>query len=310
VVSFIRTIHGRHRGLAALAAAGALGAASLTTANARAEPAACIASHRSGQRAKLEGHLRNAAKLFATCSADASCPAVVRDDCSKFLEETNRALPTVIFAVVEDDARDLTDVKVFADDELIASSLNGRAVELDPGPHHFRFAMPQGQVVKQDALVREGEKDRLIRVKVTSPRPAAPAPAAPGPAVPVPAAPPPARPHSPPLGAWIAASGAVAALATGVTLGALGAGKQSELDRCKPACPPTVRSTYDSAKSLYLGADISFSVAVVATGIATWLFLAQPGTRDRTADTSSPRRVSVGAAPTPGGASVVVRSVF
>src|SRR5215471_7232207 len=182
-----------------LTAAGILTAVLVTESKARADIAACVEAHKSGQRAKIDGHLRRAAQIFTTCGADPSCPTVLRSDCNRFLDDTNRAIPTVIFAVTEDDARDVTDVKVYADQELIASSLNGRPVELDPGPHHIKFVLPRGQVVTQDLLIRESEKDRLIRVNVQSPRPAAP-PAVP-PATPPPPAPlPPDRPN--PISVW------------------------------------------------------------------------------------------------------------
>jgi hypothetical protein len=288
-----------------LAAAGIFMAFLMNESNAGADVAACIDAHKSGQRAKIEGHLRRAAQLFATCGADPSCPAVLRSDCNRFLDDTNRAVPTVIFAVTEDDSKDVTDVKVFVDQELIASSLNGRPLEIDPGPRHIRLVLPRGPEVTQDVLIRESEKDRLIRVNVQSPRPASP-PALP-PATPAPAPLPPARPI--PVVAWVAASGAVVALATGLTLGAMGASKQSELDQCKPACSPSMRGTYDSAKSLYLAADISFGVAAVAAGVATWLFLARPGSEAQTS-AAERQRVVIGLTPAPRGGSIVVQSAF
>jgi hypothetical protein len=309
----------RSRFMTAVAAMGVAGVSLLHASLASAELPPCIDAHTAGQTARNEGHLRRAAQLFTDCGADAKCPLQVRMDCSKFLDQNNKSLPTVIFAVVDSDGKDIMDVKVFSDAEQVATSLNCRAVELDPGPHHLRFVLPEGRELTEDVLIREGEKQRLVRVSAGSTTPslappdsASPSPPIPAPAIPfhAEAAPPALRPSGrPPVGAWIAGGGAVLALATGVTLGLVGAGKQDQLEQCRPNCPNSKRATYDNAKAIFLGADISFGVAAVATGVATWLFLSRPSVGAESI-AGSGERVTVGVSPARGGGTVVLGSVF
>src|SRR6185312_351133 len=158
--------------------------------------------------------------------------------------------------------RDVAAVKVFSTDELLVDGLDGRAFELDPGKYKLRFVYPGGEVLSSDVVVREGEKNRLIQVRKDKPAASAATrdetarePKSLGPAP------------------WIAAGLGVAALASGVTLGVMGSSKRDTLEQCKPYCPASDQSTYDGAKGLFLGADISFGVAAVAAGVATWLFV-------------------------------------
>jgi hypothetical protein len=282
----------------------AFGMASARTADADAK--ACIRAHSSGQRASQAGHLRLAGQLFTTCGSDESCPDQLRKECAEFLETVKKTVPTVIFSVLDEAGQDVSGAKVFSGDDLLADGLDGRAVEVDPGRYHLRFVLPGGEILATDVVVREAEKDRLVQVKKEKAAPIVDAQAA---AV--------AAPQRRSLGPapWIAAGLAVAGLGTGVTLGVLGSGKESDLDQCKPNCPNDMRSTYSSARGLLLGADIGFGVAVVATGVATWLFVAGLTHGDQTAPAQSSQASRAGgiapvASYLPGGGLVSVAGAF
>ncbi len=280
---------------------------------AMADPQACIEAHTSGQRASKAGHLRLASQLFTRCGADETCPEFIRRECMDFLDVAKKALPTVILSVLDENGNDISNVKVLSDDEVLSDSLNGRAVDVDPGQHHLKFLLPSGEELSTDVIVREAEKDRLVQVKVTKApvvRPLEATPEAAPLATPAAATTTTAPSRSgPSAAAWITGAVAVAALATGASLGMVGKGKQNELDECKPDCPSSKRATYDNTKTLYLGADISFGVAAVAAGFATWLFLS-PGSKSPSGSTGDARGVWLGVSPEWGGASAVAAGRF
>ena len=179
--------------------------------------------------------------------------------------------------------RDISSVKVFSTDELIADGLDGRAIQIDPGKHRLRFLLPWGAVLSSDVLIREGEKNRVIQVKINSDAESGdsskstngqPAPSTLGGA---PASMPPAaseKRRSPPAAAWILAGTSLAAFGAGATFALLGSSKKSDIDACSPNCGSNAHPTYDALKRDYLIADIAFAAGFVSAGFATWLFLA------------------------------------
>jgi hypothetical protein len=248
------------------------------TTAAHADPKACITTHATGQREAKAGHLRLATQLFTQCGSDESCPNQLRQECAELLQTVQQTVPSVIFAVLDEKGDDISAVKVFSTDELIADGLDGRAVQVDPGKHRFRFLLPWGAVLSSDVLIREGEKNRLIQVKLGDE--AAPAESKPVTTEPPPAqvqAPPansqPAVRSKPPVAAWILGGTAVAALGVGTTFAIVGSSKKSDINACSPNCGSDMHSTYDALKRDYLIADIGFAIGVVTAGLATWQFL-------------------------------------
>jgi hypothetical protein len=245
---------------------------------AAADAKTCIRAHANGQRESKAGHLRLASQLFTSCGSDETCPDQLRKECAEFLEAVKKTIPTVIFSALDEDGRDVSGAKVYSADDLLVDGLDGRAFEIDPGKYHLRFVLPGGETLTSDVVIREDDKGRLVQVKKEKTASSAPDAAPPAPAN---------RTLGP--APWIAAGVAVAALGTGVTLGILGSGKESDLDQCKPNCSSDLRSTYSSARGLLLGADIGFGVAIVATGVATWLFVSGLSHGDQAAPAPSSR---------------------
>ena len=265
--------------------------------NAWADSKACINAHATGQREARAGHLRLATQLFTTCGSDESCPAQLRQECAEYLRQVEQTMPTVIFVVTGENNQDISAVKVFSTDDLIADGLDGRALRIDPGKHRLRFLLPSGEVLNSDVLIREGEKNRLIQMRVAEPaeneqklpKPV-PTTAAP-PSPPVQASTPPAvvpEARTVPLAFWIVSGVAVAGLATGTTFAILGKSEKDSLSECAPYCKETSRNTYDDLKRDYLIADIGFAVGAVSAGVATWLLVSsQYGKREQPAQSAS-----------------------
>lgn len=260
-------------------------AAALTTTlvglqgTARADAASCTNLHASGQREVKAGRLKLASELFTSCGSDETCPAAVRADCMERFAAVEKNIPTVIFSLTDQDGQDVTNVKVYSNEDVVAEGLDGRPVALEPGRHRFRFVLPSGQVTNLDVLVREAEKNRVINVELVDKTKPVPAAAAPTPA-PVPQAPPPAEQSSSlSPGFWIASGIGAAALGSWATFALLGREKNVSLADCSPDCDSSRRDDYKAMKRDYLIADISLGAAAVSVGAATY-FLLSSGSND------------------------------
>src|SRR5262249_30690555 len=122
-------------------------------------------AHATGQRESKAGHLRLASQLFTSCGSDDSCPDQLRKECAEFLEDVKRTIPTVVLSALDENGHDVASAKVYSGDELLTDTLDGRALDIDPGKYHLRFVLPGGEELSTDVVVREGEKQRLIQVK-------------------------------------------------------------------------------------------------------------------------------------------------
>jgi hypothetical protein len=265
-------------------------AASMVAAPAFAQPAqpsappdkeTCVASFDRGQRAQSDRALRRALGDLIVCAQE-SCPTVLRADCAGVLAEVRSALPTIVFAAADGNGHELTDVKVFAGAELIASKLDGRAVAVDPGAVELRFEVPGRPALVTTRMIREGEKSRVIRVSLGGALGVAgAAPTAASEAheegMPDRGAPPPARRST--LG-WVLPTSLA-----GVGLAGLGValvmrlrfdGRVDDLrGSCAPDCSRQQRSDLSGtlvASNVALGVGIG----ALALGVATWFLTAPP----------------------------------
>lgn len=122
---------------------------------------ACLTAHSRGQDAHEQGKLSLARKLFLTC-AQAACPALVRDDCARGVDDLARTLPTLSFAARDRSGADLPATTVYVDDILTATRLDdGKAYEVDPGRHVIKF-VHGGTEQLVTVVVGSGEKGRSV----------------------------------------------------------------------------------------------------------------------------------------------------
>ncbi len=122
---------------------------------------ACLTAHSRGQDAHEQGKLTLARKLFLTC-AQSACPALVRDDCARGVDDLARSVPTLSFAARDQSGADLPATTVYVDDILTATRLDdGKAYEVDPGKHVIKFV--HGTTDKLvTVVVGSGEKGRSV----------------------------------------------------------------------------------------------------------------------------------------------------
>jgi hypothetical protein len=130
---------------------------------AHADVQACIAAFEKGQKSRREGKLREAREYFLACGVE-SCPALVRHDCAQYNGELMPTIPTVVFGARDKQGRDLFDVTVAMDGEVLVKKLDGKSVTVDPGKHTFKFEAAGYPTLTETALIKEGERARNITV--------------------------------------------------------------------------------------------------------------------------------------------------
>ena len=201
----------------------------------------CIDANGKGQQLRRDGALSAARVQLRKC-AMAACPSMVRDDCTRRLDELEKAQPTLVFEVKDSAGADLIDVRVSIDGQPLVSRLSGKPVNVDPGAHEFTFEATSQPPLRERLLITEGEARRERVVLGAAPTPAASAVSPPSPpAAPLPS-PSPAQPAEvPPSGWWttrraiglsVAGAGAV-----GVGIGAVfGLLASSAWSQAKSAC--------------------------------------------------------------------------
>lgn len=257
-----------------------------------ADTKSCAVAHASGQREVRAGRLRLASELFTTCGSDESCPDEIRAECTEFLESVRRTVPSVILSVVDGSGSDVSNVRVTSGDELLSEELDGRALELDPGKHRLRFVLPDGEVIVSEVVIREGEKNRLVEVRLGKGEDAAQA--APSPREPARTEPsPPAESEGPPAGAYVASGVAIAGLGTFAGFAIAGNAEKNALEGCAPSCGASERDRYDAMKRSFLIADVGLGVSAVSAVVAAILFVSGGSTEHPRRDGQARTRVGL-----------------
>ena len=85
----------------------------------------------------------------------------MKGDCTVWLAEVEKGLPTVVVSARSDAGTDLTDIAVLVDGRPFMSMLDGRSIPIDPGPHTFRFVRAGSASIERQVVAVEGEKELL-----------------------------------------------------------------------------------------------------------------------------------------------------
>ncbi len=233
----------------------------------------CLDASERGQRLEGEGKLSSAREQFALCTSPA-CPAPVRVSCTRAAEQVVERMPSLVIVVREEGDLDVRDA-VATFDGTRREPIDGRPIALDPGPHVLRITSPGREPVERTVLVNVGEKDRVVRIQVPAPTKVA-SPAVTVAPVSLPTDSPTSSGGGPPVASWALLGGAAALGITGAVLAVLAKGEHDDLSSTCGA--PVARCTSDetrAGRTLALGADVAFGVAIVAAaaGIVTWIVL-------------------------------------
>lgn len=229
------------------------------------EKQACASVAEEAEQLRIDAHFLAARERLLRCSR-AECPAAVRGDCAQWMSEVAAAIPTVVLAARDPRGQDVLAARAWVDGAPVVQGLDGKALEIDPGVHKFRFEAA-GASVEQLVVIREGEKNRAITATLGTAA-TAPPPDAPGVV--------PARP-APRPSAWTWALG-------GVGLVALGLGAYLELSVNADAASLEGSCGHNCAHSQVdplvlrqqvLG-PIAFGVGAVALGVAAYMLFVVP----------------------------------
>lgn len=238
------------------------------------EKQACASAAEEAEQLRIDARLVAARERLLRCSRP-ECPATVQRDCAQWMAEVAAAMPTVVMGARDARGQDVLSARVSVDGAIVAHGLDGKAVEVDPGVHRFRFEAA-GVAVEQVVLTREGEKNRPITAVLDLEL--APSAAPPGSSSPAPGSSPPHSPshslHASPrtwalggLGLLAMGIGAYLELSVNADAGAL---EKSCGHSCSHAqVDPLV------LKQQVLG-PVAFGVGALSLGLATYTLLAAP----------------------------------
>jgi hypothetical protein len=138
----------------------------------------CIDANVKGQDLRRDGKLAAAREQLQACAAP-SCPALIRDDCARRLDDVNKLQPTIVFVAKDGVGQDVAGVTVAVDGKPQRGTLDGTELQVDPGAHVFKFTAPGKPPIDRTFVLALGEKDRREQLVVdatpVSPTPAPPA---------------------------------------------------------------------------------------------------------------------------------------
>ncbi len=260
--------------------------------------AECVAAADSSLQLRDQHKLRAARAQMLVC-ASASCPAAVQSECLRRVDQTNAAIPTIVFEAKDAAGNDLSNVKVDMDGQPLTDRLDGSSLQVDPGEHHFRFTASGGLVVDKTIVMREGEKERRERVVVGA---AAGPVATPAQAAPAAATAPAPEASSEDPGAsrrtiaYVVGGVGVVGLAIGTVFGLMASSSASS---SKNECSATSCSNYGQSLSDYNSASsdatistVGFVVGGLAVATGAVLFFTAPSSAPASGGTGSRWQVS------------------
>jgi hypothetical protein len=243
------------------------------------EKDACIAAAEKSQIERRAGHLGASRELLVSCSADA-CPTVIRSDCARWLGEVEAATPTIVVRAIDAVGEDVRAGDVAIDGAPRPAALEGHAISLDPGSHNLRVSA-HGLTVERDFVVREGERDRVVAVRLGAPIP-------------------PPRPPVP-RGAFLLAGAGALSTTIGIGLWTVGLDERSRLAKACGKTHSCSDKQIDLSRAKLVVGDVFFGSGIIGIGSAlVWGLTTTYGKPSAT----------VSAEALPGGGALTFRSSF
>jgi hypothetical protein len=263
-----------------------LGASSAARAD---EAVTCGDAFDQSQVKRDAGKLLDARRLFRVCQAP-SCSPTQQRLCSAWLTDVEKRISSLVLSAKDGSGADLVDVKVTMDGVQVATKLDGRMIDVDPGMHSFVFELGDGTRAETSAVADERSQGKLVAVTlqhpavVPSPSQTAPPPGTPTTTIE------PTLPDTTPHGGGSAMKTAgLVAGATGVAGLALGTVFGIEALSTKSSHCSNGLCDFGSASNAYSQATIS-TVGFVAGGAllagGMMLFLVAPKARSEATSTS------------------------
>jgi hypothetical protein len=228
----------------------------------------CLSAHTEAQRQRKDGKLRASHDQLLICGREA-CPRVVRAECGAWIVEVEALMPSIVIALRAPDGSDIRNARVTIDGALALTALDGRDLQLDPGPHTIKIEASGFETIEREVILAEREKARSLTFSASASSPPQVAPAAP--VVPEPA------PRSSSTAPFVALGIGVVGLGVFGTFGLMGRAEYFDVrDRCAPRC---TSDDVASVRTDWVVADVALAASVVALGVASYLFLTRGSPR-------------------------------
>jgi hypothetical protein len=283
--------------------------------------AECAQAYESSQESRAAGHLQETRQKLSVC-ARSECPSFVQKDCSRWLQEVERELPSVIVQATGLGNDDASTVSVKIDGNPVPDALRGSAVTLDPGRHELVAERPGHEPLTRVIVAQQGVQNRAITLDFTEASP----PPAPSAAADETRDVPPEPSSSLRPYAYVAWGVGAIGLGAFAMLGTLGrADEQALKDDCPNATtdPALVSSGVcykvdvderkDDYERKFLFADIGLVTGIVGVAAGTTLFIlsaSDGGSAAASHPTDRSARWQLDVAPTTGGAYASVAGAF
>jgi hypothetical protein len=270
------------------------------------EKQACLTSYEQAQQLRQQGKLKASREQLAVCSREA-CPKFIRTDCVKWQEEVVASLPTVVVEARDPQGKETILVRVVVDGAVMAERLDGRAFDIDPGPHNVRYEYGD-DVIEERVVIREGERNRKLSVSFAKDkegaRPALGATPSGGTSS---SGGTPERDQTPterPVPALTYAFAGLGVVGLGTFAFFALKGKSDE-DKLKSDCSPNcAKGDVDDLKTKFLIGDVGLGVGIVSLAVATVVYATRPS---RAVTTGS---LHLDVTPTHGGGTALVGGSF
>ena len=283
--------------------------------------AECAQAYESSQESRAAGHLQETRQKLSVC-ARSECPSFVQKDCSRWLQEVERELPSVVVQATGLGNEETGAVSITIDGNSIPNALGGSAVTLDPGRHELVAERPGHEPLTRVIVAQQGVQNRTITLDFAAALPAPPPAAAADEPRDIPPEPSSSlRPY-----AYVAWGVGAVGLGAFAMLGTLGrADEQALKDDCPNATtdPALVSSGVclkadvderkDDYERKFLFADVGLVTGIVGVAAGTTLFILSASEGGSTAGaphTDHTARWQLDVSPTTGGAYASVAGAF
>ncbi len=246
----------------------------------------CLAAHLQGQELRASSKLLESREQFRQC-AQPGCPSAIARDCVEWLGQYERRIPSISVRVTADGAG-RTDARVSLDGVPV-ESLQGKAIELNPGEHVVRVELAPFAPYETTVLVNEGDQFRVVEATfATGPKPSLAAPAQPREA-------PVVMERPVPTLAYVFGGVTLAAAANGAAWALSSLSLRHDMEKaCAPACNPDTVAVLRQRATI---ADISWGVSAASLITTVTFYALRPEV-----PVQSEQPISVGLNVLPGGA--------
>jgi hypothetical protein len=230
----------------------------------------CVAASEKGQQLRSAGKLVDAREQFNLCGRT-ECPKLIQQDCTQWMSEVLASLPSVVPGARDRRGRDVVDARLTIDGKLATETLDGKPIVVDPGVHSFVFEAKgsgAGPAVKEQLVIKPGEKNRLVSVTIATGDDVV---AVPGADHGIGERPGEATRSSPPVAAYVVGGLGVVALGVAGVMGLLANSDAHDLrSTCAPSCK---QSDVDAIQTRYTIGGVTAGVggALLITGIVLFI---------------------------------------